>query len=49
MRLNDNELNKLVSVLESIVSGQTNETELTFDEAGDFRFFVQKLQETGFF
>lgn len=49
MLLNKNELDKMVSVLKSIVSRQTTETELTFDEVGDFRFFVQKLQETGFF
>lgn len=49
MHLTEEEMSKMTLVLEAIVSGQIAETELTSDEAGDFRFFVQKLQETGFF
>uniref|UniRef100_A0A915D8N0 Prohormone-4 n=1 Tax=Ditylenchus dipsaci TaxID=166011 RepID=A0A915D8N0_9BILA len=47
MKLEPQEIERMANVLESIVSGSTSE--LSADEAGDFRFFVQKLQETGFF
>lgn len=47
MNLKPVEIEKLAEVLEAIASGANSE--LTPDEAGDFRFFVEKLQETGFF
>lgn len=48
MSLKPDETRQLANVLQSVlVAGATSE--LTPDEAGDFRFFVQKLQETGFF
>ena len=37
----------MVIVMEGILNG--NNGELSPNEAADFRFFVQKLQETGFF
>ncbi|CAJ0582278.1 unnamed protein product, partial [Mesorhabditis spiculigera] len=37
----------MVGVFEGVLSG--NPEQLTANEAADFRFFVQKLQETGFF
>ncbi|TKR87457.1 hypothetical protein L596_011852 [Steinernema carpocapsae] len=47
MKLTEEEMARLAEILDSIVSGSS--TELTANEAADFRFFVQKLQETGFF
>lgn len=47
MKLGDEEIARMGAVLEAIVSGQNSG--LTPNEAADFRFFVQKLQETGFF
>ena len=47
MKLSEEEIGKMNSILESITSGAN--TELTANEAADFRFFAQKLQETGFF
>lgn len=47
MKLTENEVSKMSQVLESIVSGASSD--LSANEAADFRFFAQKLQETGFF
>nr|CDJ80964.1 Prohormone-4 [Haemonchus contortus] len=47
MKLSDEETEHMIAVLEGILNGSTDE--LTSNEAADFRFFVQKLQETGFF
>uniref|UniRef100_A0A1I7Z100 Prohormone-4 n=1 Tax=Steinernema glaseri TaxID=37863 RepID=A0A1I7Z100_9BILA len=47
MKLTEEETARLAEILDAIVSGSTSE--LTANEAADFRFFVQKLQETGFF
>lgn len=47
MKLGDEEMARMGAVLQAIVSGQ--DSGLTANEAADFRFFVQKLQETGFF
>ncbi|CAI2353908.1 unnamed protein product [Caenorhabditis sp. 36 PRJEB53466] len=47
MKLDENESQHMLEVMEGILNGSTDE--LTSNEAADFRFFVQKLQETGFF
>ena len=47
MKLKDDELGRMSAVLEAITAGASSE--LTANEAADFRFFAQKLQETGFF
>ncbi|KAI1720675.1 low-density lipoprotein receptor domain class A domain-containing protein [Ditylenchus destructor] len=47
VRLTPEEIQRMADVLEAIMSGLSSE--LSPDEASDFRFFVQKLQETGFF
>uniref|UniRef100_A0A8R1DG56 Prohormone-4 n=1 Tax=Caenorhabditis japonica TaxID=281687 RepID=A0A8R1DG56_CAEJA len=47
MKLDDGETQHMLEVMEGILNGSTDE--LTSNEAADFRFFVQKLQETGFF
>lgn len=45
--LTEDEIEKMTMVLAEIVSGSN--AGLSTNEAADFRFFVQKLQETGFF
>ncbi|CAI4222565.1 unnamed protein product [Auanema sp. JU1783] len=47
MGFTEDEINHMMMVLEGILNGSTEE--LTSNEAADFKFFVQKLQETGFF
>lgn len=47
MKLGPEEMERMATILQSIVSGENSG--LTSNEAADFRFFVQKLQETGFF
>jgi len=47
MNLDEDEAMRMAAVLESVVSGASSE--LSPNEAADFRFFVEKLQETGFF
>jgi len=47
MKLSDDEISRMGIILQSIISGESSE--LTSNEAADFRFFAQKLQETGFF
>ncbi|CAB3398846.1 unnamed protein product [Caenorhabditis bovis] len=47
MKLDDAETQHMLEVMEGILNGSTDE--LTSNESADFRFFVQKLQETGFF
>lgn len=48
MKLGEPGVQKLAETLEAIISGAPT-SELSANEAADFRFFVQKLQETGFF
>ncbi|CAD5231763.1 unnamed protein product [Bursaphelenchus xylophilus] len=48
MHLGEAEVANMAAVLEAIVSGAPTAA-LSANEAADFRFFVQKLQETGFF
>ncbi|KAL7073567.1 hypothetical protein ACQ4LE_007297 [Meloidogyne hapla] len=48
MKMSPNELARMASVLQAIISSDEN-SGFTPNEAADFRFFVQKLQETGFF
>jgi hypothetical protein len=47
MKLGHEEMARMGTILAAIVSGENSG--LTPNEAADFRFFVQKLQETGFF
>ncbi|MFH4982578.1 hypothetical protein AB6A40_009287 [Gnathostoma spinigerum] len=47
MNMSPSEVTKMAEMMEEIVSGSN--AGLTSNEANDFRFFVQKLQETGFF
>ncbi|KHJ87256.1 hypothetical protein OESDEN_12974 [Oesophagostomum dentatum] len=47
MKFTEEETEHMMAVLDGILNGSTDE--LTSNEAADFRFFVQKLQETGFF
>ncbi|CAK5073328.1 unnamed protein product [Meloidogyne enterolobii] len=48
MKMSPTELGRMASVLQAIASSDEN-SGFTPNEAADFRFFVQKLQETGFF
>ncbi|VDN59752.1 unnamed protein product, partial [Dracunculus medinensis] len=47
MGLSRSEIEKMTMLMAEIVLGSNSG--LTLNEAADFRFFVQKLQETGFF
>ncbi|VDK57794.1 unnamed protein product [Gongylonema pulchrum] len=47
MGMTEEEVKKMAEVLIGTASGFN--AGLTMNEAADFRFFVQKLQETGFF
>ena len=47
MKLTEDEVHHMNAVLEGITAGASSE--MSANEAADFRFFAQKLQETGFF
>uniref|UniRef100_A0A0N5AMB5 Prohormone-4 n=1 Tax=Syphacia muris TaxID=451379 RepID=A0A0N5AMB5_9BILA len=47
MNLSEDEVNKMQEVMTSIASGSN--ANFSSNEAANFRFFAQKLQETGFF
>ncbi len=47
MKLNDDEVAAMVELMTAVAAG--NAAGLSANEAADFRFFVQKLHETGFF
>uniref|UniRef100_A0A7E4V533 Prohormone-4 n=1 Tax=Panagrellus redivivus TaxID=6233 RepID=A0A7E4V533_PANRE len=49
MKLTEDELMKMMSVMDAITSGAGGSTDLSANESADFRFFAQKLRETGFF
>jgi hypothetical protein len=47
MGLDLEETSFMANILQAIISGARSD--LSANEAADFRFFVEKLQETGFF
>jgi hypothetical protein len=47
MHLSDTEVERLAKILESVIVGTPSD--LNANEISDFRFFAQKLQDTGFF
>lgn len=49
MKLTDEELTKMLTVMNDIVNGDGTNSDMSANEAADFRFFVQKLRDTGFF